>query len=328
VGDTITLKAGAEKISPLAGFQIPQPKVYAGVYPSSGDGFPQLRDAIGELVLNDSSLTVQTERSEALGQGFQCGFLGMLHLEIIQERLKREYKLDLVVTTPSVEYHIKLRSGETVSVATASQWPDPSSVESVRERFAKVDVLTPTDYMGAVFDLMQGREAEMQNQEYLDADRVQLHFLMPLRELVVDLYDQLKSVTAGYGSLSYELADWRPADVVKLSILINHETIEALASIVARSKAEGTGRRMASKLKDVIPRQLFAIPVQAAIGGKVVARETLPAMRKDVTGYLYGGDVTRKRKLLEKQKKGKKRMGKMGSVDIPPEAYLAVLKRD
>ncbi|MDP3996941.1 MAG: translation elongation factor 4 [bacterium] len=327
VGDTIALVKDGGKLTALLGFSIPQPKVFAGIFPERGDDFPILRDAIGELLLSDSSISVVQERSDALGQGFHCGFLGMLHMDIVQERLHREHKLDLVITTPSVAYKIMGRGGKEIEANTPASWPDPSNIESIKERYAAVDVLTPVKYMGAVFEIMQDREAVIKNQHYLEADRVQLTYEMPLRELVVDLYDHLKSVTAGYGSMSYELTEWRDADVVKLAVMVNHETVEALSVIVARSRSEAIGRRMVKKLKEVIPRQLFAIPIQAAIGGNIIARETLPAMRKDVTGYLYGGDVTRKRKLLEKQKKGKKRMGQQGKVKIPTQAYLAVLKR-
>ncbi len=329
VGDTISLTKTRQHVHPLAGFLIPQPKVFAGIYPTSGDAFPDLREAISQLQLNDASLSAQPERSVALGQGFRCGFLGMLHLEIIQERLRREHDLDLVVTTPSVQYRVHTKGGKTLEVQTPTHFPDPSLIESVDEQFADVEIVTPTSYVGAVFDLMQDRESELLKQDHnqMDEQHVVLTYSLPLRELVVDLYDQLKSVTSGYGSLSYELKDWRPTNVAKLSFLINHEPVEALSVIVAGSKAEKVGRRMVEKLKEVIPKQLFAIPIQAAIGGKVIARETIAALRKDVTGYLYGGDYSRKRKLLEKQKKGKKKMAGVGSVDIPPEAYIAVLKR-
>ncbi|MEX1997170.1 MAG: translation elongation factor 4 [Candidatus Andersenbacteria bacterium] len=327
VGDTISLLKTRTAVTPLAGFAIPQPKVFAGVYPVAGDAFPLLREAVLQLQLNDASLSAQQERSHALGQGFRCGFLGMLHLEIIQERLRREYNLDLVVTTPSVQYRIRTTSGSEQEIQTPAQFPDPSSIAAIEEQFARVEIVTPVSYLGAVFELMQDRESELQQQEYIDSDRVILTYTLPLRELVVDLYDQLKSVTSGYGSLHYEVIDWRPTSVVKVSFLINHEPVEALSVIVAASKAEKIGRRMVEKLKEVIPKQLFAIPVQAAIGGKVIARETVTALRKDVTSGLYGGDYSRKRKLLEKQKKGKKKMAGVGTVEIPPAAYIAVLKR-
>lgn len=327
VGDTITLAQHKAKVEQLPGFAIPQPKVFAGMYPVDGGKFGELREALERLQLNDASLAVHAERSRALGQGFRGGFLGMLHLEIIQERLRREFDLDLVVTTPSVRYRLNLRNGSELEVHTADEFPDPSHLESVQEQYCKADIIIPNQYLGAVFELLKQHEGVLLQQEPLGSDRTQLKYELPLRELVVNLYDRLKSATAGFGSLAYELTDWRQADVVKLSILINHEPVEALASIVPRNKAESIGRRAAEKLKDVLPKQLFAIPIQAAIGGTVVARETLSAMRKDVTAKLYGGDVTRKRKLLEKQKKGKKKLASGGSVEIPPEAYIAMLKR-
>ena len=327
VGDTISQPKTKQVVKPLAGFLIPQPKVFAGIYPTGGDEFPQLREAIAQLQLNDASLTAQQERSSALGQGFRCGFLGMLHLEIIQERLRREHDLGLVVTTPSVAYRVHQTDGQVRDVQTPAQFPDASAIASIEEQYARVEIVTPVKYLGAVFEMMQDRESELTKQEHIDADRMILEYVLPLRELVVDLYDQLKSASSGYASLSYELVDWRSCAVVKISFLINHEPVEALSVIVAAAKAEKIGRRMVEKLKEVIPKQLFVIPIQAAIGGKVIARETIAALRKDVTGYLYGGDYSRKRKLLEKQKKGKKKMQGVGSVDIPPEAYIAVLKR-
>lgn len=327
VGDTITLSKHRSSVAALPGFAIPQPKVYAGIYPVTGSDFPVLREAMGKLQLNDASLSARVERSQALGQGFRCGFLGMLHLEIIQERLRREFDLDLVVTTPSVLYHVKQKNGELLEVTTADAFPDPTFIESVEEQFCNTEIIAPVQYLGAIFELMRSHEGQLTTQEYLGTDRVLLKYKMPLRELVVDLYDELKSATSGYGSLSYEITEWRQADVVKLSILLNQEPMEALSVVVPRAKAESVGRRAVEKLKEILPRQLFALPIQAAVGGKVVARETLPAMRKDVTAKLYGGDVTRKKKLLEKQKKGKKKLATKGSVDIPPEAYIAMLKR-
>lgn len=327
VGDTISHLKSRQQVTPLPGFHIPQPKVFAGIYPTGGDDFPRLREAISQLQLNDASLSATQERSTALGQGFRCGFLGMLHLEIIQERLRREHDLDLVVTTPSVEYRVRVKNGTTTAVQTPAQFPDPSAIEAIEEQYATVEIVTPVQYMGAVFEIMQDRESKLLNQEHTDTDRVILEYSLPLRELVVDLYDQLKSVSSGYASLSYELTDWRACEVVKVSFLINQESVESLSVIVAAAKADKIGRRMVEKLKEVIPKQLFAIPIQAAIGGKVIARETISALRKDVTSGLYGGDYSRKRKQLEKQKKGKKKMQGVGSVEIPPEAYIAVLKR-
>ncbi|HSX24978.1 MAG TPA: translation elongation factor 4 [Candidatus Andersenbacteria bacterium] len=327
VGDTMTKTEQKHLVKPLPGYAIPQPKVFAGLYPVDGSQFHVLREAMSKLQLNDASISVHMERSHALGQGFRCGFLGMLHLEIIQERLRREFGLQMVVTTPSVLYHVKLTSGESVDVHTPDAFPDPSHVESTEEQWSSADILLPAKYLGAVFEVMQQHEGNLLGQEYLGTDRMLLKYQLPLRELVVDLYDQLKSVTSGYGSLSYEVLDWRPADVVKLSILLNHEPAEALSVIIPRHKAEAIGRSMVAKLKDLVPQQLFAVPIQAAVGGKFVARETVNALRKDVTAKLYGGDVTRKRKLLDKQKKGKKKLSTTGSIDLPPEAYIQILKR-
>jgi GTP-binding protein LepA len=327
VGDTMTRTEQKQLVKQLPGYAIPQPKVFAGLYPVDGSDFHVLREAMGKLQLNDASISIHMERSHALGQGFRCGFLGMLHLEIIQERLRREFDLDMVVTTPSVLYHVKLTSGEALDVHTPDAFPDPSHVLEVEEQWSSADILLPAEYLGAVFEIMQQHEANLLHQEYLGTDRMVLKYELPLRELVVDLYDQLKSVTSGYGSLSYEMKDWRPSDVVKLAIMLNHEPAEALSVIIPRHKAESVGRRIVEKLKDLVPRQLFAVPIQAAVGGKVVARETVPAMRKDVTAKLYGGDVTRKRKLLDKQKKGKKKLSTTGSINLPPEAYISLLKR-
>lgn len=327
VGDTMTKMDQKHLVKPLPGYAIPQPKVFAGLYPVDGSQFHVLREAMSKLQLNDASISVHMERSHALGQGFRCGFLGMLHLEIIQERLRREFGLDMVVTTPSVLYHVKLTNGESLDVHTPDAFPDPSHVESTEEQWSKADILLPAKYLGAVFEVMQQHEGNLMGQEYLGTDRMLLKYELPLRELVVDLYDQLKSVTSGYGSLSYDVLDWRPADVVKLSILLNHEPAEALSVIIPRHKADAIGRSMVAKLKDLVPQQLFAVPIQAAVGGKFVARETVTAMRKDVTAKLYGGDVTRKRKLLDKQKKGKKKLSTTGSIDLPPEAYIQILKR-
>ncbi len=327
VGDTISLTQHAKTAKPLAGFAIPQPKVFAGIYPRHGEDFPLLRQALDKLRLNDASLTIQQEHSEALGQGFRCGFLGLLHLEIVQERLRREYNQQVIITTPSVLYRVSLTDGTVQDTHTPAAFPDPSAIAKTEEQYTRTEIIVPTTYVGAIFELMRRCEGKLVHQEYLGSSRTVLTFELPLRELVVDLYDQLKSATAGYGSLSYELVDWRDADVVKVSILVNKEPVEALSVIVPRTKVETTARRMVEKLKEVIPRHLFVVPLQAAVGGKIVARETLPALRKDVTGHLYGGDVTRKRKLLEKQKKGKRRLAAQGSVEIPPEAYLAVLKR-
>ncbi|MBI1833727.1 MAG: elongation factor 4 [Candidatus Andersenbacteria bacterium] len=327
VGDTVVLAQEKSKLEALAGFKIPQPKVFAGLYPIDGGKFGDLREALERLQLNDASLTVHIERSRALGQGFRGGFLGMLHLEIIQERLRREFELELIITTPSVLFRVHTTGGKIKEVHTADEFPDPSHIESVEEQFCKTEIIVPNEYLGAVFDMMRSHEGTLLHQETLGTDRAQLKYELPLRELVVNLYDQLKSATAGFGSLSYEAIDWRLADVVKLSIMVNHEEVEALATIIPRHKAQALGRRAVEKMKEVLPQQLFAVPIQAAVGGNVLARETISAMRKDVTAKLYGGDYSRKRKLLEKQKKGKKRMASSSSVDIPPEAYVKMLKR-
>jgi GTP-binding protein LepA len=327
VGDTIVSRDKRNEVEALAGFEVPQPKLFAGLYPAEGDDFPELREAIEKLQLNDSSLQVQAEQSEALGRGFRCGFLGMLHLEIVQERLKREWGVGLVVTTPSVLYKVKLGDGRELEVKTPAEWPDPSSISGVLERYVDTEVIVPVKYMGPVFELFKQNEGELQGQEYLGTKRVMLKYKIPLRELVVDLYDLLKSATAGYGSLSYSMSEWRAADVIKLDILINKEPVEALSVVVRREDAVKVGRIMVARLKKVMPKQQFTLPLQATIGGSVVARETLPALRKDVTSGLYGGDVTRKKKVLAKQKKGKKRLAGSASIKIPPHVYIDVLKR-
>ena len=327
VGDTIVLNDKRREVKALSGFEVPQPKLFAGLYPAEGDRFPELREAIEKLQLNDASLQVQAEQSEALGRGFRCGFLGMLHLEIVQERLKREWGVGLVVTTPSVLYKVKMSDGREVKVKTPAEWPDPSRVEGVLERYVNTEVIVPVKYVGSVFELFKQNEGELGVQEYLGTERVLLKYKIPLRELVVDLYDLLKSATAGYGSLSYSMGEWRSADVIKLGILINKEPVEALSVIVRREDAVRVGRKMVGRLKKVMPKQQFTVPLQAAVGGDIVARETLPALRKDVTAGLYGGDVTRKKKVLAKQKKGKKRMAGSVSIRIPANVYIDVLKR-
>ncbi|MBI4022482.1 MAG: elongation factor 4 [Candidatus Andersenbacteria bacterium] len=327
VGDTITTARAAGEVTALPGFAMPQPRVFAGIFPVQGDHYPKLREALAELQLSDASLMVQPEQNDALGQGFRCGFLGILHLDIVQERLRREWEIELVVTVPSVRYRVKLTRGELREVHTPAEWPDPAQIEAVEEQLVGAEVLAPAEHIGNVFTVMKRHEAALLSQEMIGEGKLLLRFSLPLRELVVDLHDALKSATAGYASLGYELTDWQAADVVKLSVLINREPAEALAQIVPRGGAAAAGRRLVERLKEALPRQMFAVPLQAAVGGTIVARETLPAMRKDVTGHLYGGDVTRKRKLLEKQKKGKKRLAQSGSVRIPPATYLAILKR-
>lgn len=325
VGDTITT-AGA-KTSPLPGYKQIKPMVYASIFPTSGDDYPLLRDAIDKLKLNDAALEFEPESIPALGFGFRTGFLGLLHMDIVQERLTREYGLDLVLTAPSVEYKINLKNGESKIIHTPAELPDPSLFESMEEPWVDIEILVPQKYIGGILDLITGRRGIYKNMEYLSNDRVLITAEMPLANIIIDFYDKLKSVSSGYASLNYELSDYRRGDLVKLDILVAGEKVDALSMIVHKDIVEPEGRALAEKLKTLIPRQQFEIAIQAAIGGKVIARETIPAVRKDVTKGLYGGDVTRKMKHLEKQKKGKKRLKRIGSVDIPQEAFLAILKK-
>jgi len=329
VGDTIIHFSDRDEKQKLIlpGYKVPQPKVFAGIYPRSGDQFRFLKEALAKYRLNDASLQYEQESSNALGQGFRCGFLGLLHLSIVQERLKREYNIDLTITVPSVAYRVKLKSGETNIVRTPAEFPDPSFIEQTEEQWVLVEIIARAVDVGGILPLISSHGGIHRNTEYLSTERILVTAEMPLREVVVDLHDSLKSASAGYASLSYDFLNWRPTDLVKLSILVAGESVEPLAIIVPRVHALREGRRVVERLKTAIPKHLFAIPIQAAIGGKVIARETISALRKDVTGYLYGGDVTRKKKLLEKQKKGKKKMAKIGNVNIPPEAYLAALGR-
>lgn len=328
VGDTITSSANPAE-EPLPGYRIVKPMVFAGVFPKEGNEFERLREGMERLKLNDASLTYEPEHSPALGYGFRCGLLGMLHLEIVKERLHRESKLELVVTVPSVAYKVNKTGGAGFFIKSPLELPDPSHIDSIEEPWAKVDIVTPTEYVGNVMQLVQDRRGTYKDTEYLSGKQAILHYEMPLAMVIVDFYDKLKSVTAGYASLNYELIDFRPADVVKLDILVAEEPVDAFASLVYRDEAERVGRRIVSTLKESIPKQWFVVKLQAAIGGKIVASERLSAMSKDVTAKLYGGDVTRKNKLLDKQKKGKAKMAQMGrgSVDIPTDAYLNVLKR-
>jgi len=331
VGDTIW-KAGdsgkeMEKAEPLEGYTIVKPFVFAGVFCTDNDDYPMLRDALDKLKLNDSSLSFEPENSTALGHGFRCGFLGLLHMEIVQERLEREYNLDLVVTTPSVSYVIVLNKGDEKLISSPAEMPDPSYVEAIKEPWVKVEILTPTDYMGSIMTLCSDKRGISKNMEYLDKKRVVMHFEIPLASIVVDFYDRLKSISSGYASMSYEHLDYREGALVKLDILVAGDKVDALSAIVHKTEAHYIGRDLVKRLKEIIPRAQFVIPIQAAIGGKIIARESISAFRKDVTGYLYGGDVSRKRKLLEKQKKGKKRMKMMGKVKLPQEAFLALLNR-
>lgn len=326
VGDTITTIQQPAK-SPLAGYKQVRPMVYASIFPVSGDDYPLLRDAMEKLKLNDAALTFEPENIPSIGFGFRTGFLGLLHMDIVQERLSREYNLDLVLTAPSVVYEIEKTNEEVQTIYNPAGWPDVSVIREVREPWAAVAILTPATYIGSIMDIVTRRRGISLGMEYVGQDRVEMRFEMPLATIITDFYDKLKSVSSGYASLNYDIIEMRPGNLVKLDVLVAGESVEALAAIVHRSTAEGDGRALVSKLKELIPKQQFEIALQAAIGSKIIARETISALRKDVTGYLYGGDVTRKMKLLEKQKKGKKRMKKVGKVDIPQEAFLAVLKK-
>jgi len=328
VGDTVTV-ATRPAADPLPGYQEAKSLVFAGLYPVSGEDYPLLRDALEKLHLNDASFTYEPESSVALGFGFRCGFLGLLHMEIVQERLEREFDLDLIASAPSVEYRVHVTSGRgVIAVDNPARFPDPGDIERIEEPWVNLSIVSPDRYIGALMDLATQRRGTFVNMEYLDPQRVLMHFELPLAELIVDFYDQLKSRTQGYASMDYEEAGYRAANLVKLDVLVAGEPVDALSLIVHRDRAQATGRALAEKLKELIPRQMFEVPVQAAIGGHVVARETVRAMRKNVLAKCYGGDITRKRKLLEKQKEGKQRMKRVGSVEIPQEAFLAILRMD
>lgn len=327
VGDTVTLVENPAK-EPLAGYRSVNPMVFSGVYPADGAKYGDLRDALERLRLNDASLTFEPESSAALGFGFRCGFLGLLHMDIIQERLEREYNLDLVTTAPSVVYQIEKIGGETVLIDNPSNYPDPAEIAQAYEPIVEAHVFSPSEYVGNIMELCQERRGTFKDMKYLDETRVDLHYELPLNEIVYDFFDALKSRTKGYASYDYELIGFRPSKLVKLDIMLNGETVDALSFIVHTDKAYPRARRIAEKLKEHIPRQLFEVPIQAAIGGKIIARETVKAMRKDVLAKCYGGDITRKKKLLEKQKEGKKRMRQLGTVEVPQEAFMAVLKLD
>ena len=327
VGDTITSVANPAS-QPLPGYRPVQPMVYSGVYPADGAKYQDLRDALEKLKLNDASFVYEPESSIALGFGFRCGFLGLLHMEIIQERLEREYNLDLITTAPNVVYRVTKLTGETIMVDNPLDYPDPMEIQLAEEPFVKVNLMAPQEYVGNIMDLATNRRGEFKDMVYLDANRVELHYDMPLNEIIYDFFDALKSRTRGYGSLDYELIGYRPSKLVKLDILLNGDIVDALSFILFAENAYPRARKICEKLKENIPRAQFEIPVQAAIGGKIIARETIKAVRKDVLAKCYGGDITRKKKLLEKQKEGKKRMRTFGTVSVPSEAFMAVLKLD
>ena len=327
VGDTVTLAENGAK-EPLPGYKKVNPMVFSGIYPADGAKYPDLRDALEKLQLNDAALTFEPETSLALGFGFRCGFLGLLHMEIIQERLEREYNLDLVTTAPSVIYKITKTDGEVINIDNPTNLPNPSEIEFMEEPIVEASIMVPTDYIGNIMELCQERRGFYKDMQYIDDTRVTLNYDLPLNEIIYDFFDALKSRTKGYASFDYELKGYEKSDLVKLDILLNGDVVDALSFIVHSSKAYTRGRKIAEKLKESIPRQLFEVPIQAAIGNKIIARETVKAMRKDVLAKCYGGDITRKKKLLEKQKEGKKRMRQVGTVEVPQEAFMSVLKLD
>ncbi|WP_457792193.1 translation elongation factor 4 [Anaeromassilibacillus sp. SJQ-5] len=327
VGDTVT-RADRPAAQPLPGYRKANPMVFCGIYPADGAHYQDLREALARLQLNDASLTFEPETSAALGFGFRCGFLGLLHMEIVQERLEREYDLDLITTAPSVIYRITLTDGTEMLIDNPTNYPEPGAVAMAEEPIADAHILAPTDYVGNIMELCQERRGVFRDMKYLDPTRVDIHYELPLNEIVYDFFDALKSRTKGYASFDYELKGYAQSELVKLDILLNGEIVDALSFIVFAESAYARGRKLCERLKDNIPRQLFEVPIQAAIGGKIIARETVRAMRKDVLAKCYGGDITRKKKLLEKQKEGKKRMRQLGSVEVPQEAFMAVLKLD
>ena len=327
VGDTVTDADNPAK-EPLAGYRTVNPMVYCGIYPADGAKYGDLREALEKLQLNDASLSFEAETSVALGFGFRCGFLGLLHMEIIQERLEREFNLDLVTTAPSVVYKVHKTTGEEIFVSNPTNLPAPAEIDYMEEPFVNAHIFVPQEYVGAIMELCQDRRGVYKGMTYLDSERADLHYELPLNEIIYDFFDAIKSRSRGYASFDYEMSEYLKSDLVKLDILLNGDVVDALSFIVHSSKSYARGRRIAEKLKETIPRQLFEVPIQAAIGGKVIARETVKAMRKDVLAKCYGGDITRKKKLLEKQKEGKKRMRQVGSVELPQEAFMSVLKLD
>jgi GTP-binding protein LepA len=324
VGDTVTTVHGGAA-DPLPGYKIVKPMVFSGLYPSNSDDFAELRDSLEKLQMNDSSLSFEAETSTALGFGFRCGFLGLLHMEIIQERLEREYNQNLITTVPNVEYHVIKTNGDMVLVDNPAEMPNAANIDRVEEPYIKAQIITPTEYIGNIMKLCMERRGIYKTTEYLDPTRADISYEFPLSEIIFDFYDKLKSLTRGYASLDYEVLDYRASDLVKLDILLNGDPVDALSTIVFREKSFGMGQKLCSKLKELIPRQMFDVAIQAAIGSKVIARTNVAAMRKNVIAKCYGGDISRKRKLLEKQKEGKKRMKQVGKVELPQEAFLAVL---
>ncbi len=324
-GETIT-ESARPATRALEGYQDPKPMIFCGIYPIDGDDLPDLRDALDKLKLNDASITYEPESSHALGFGFRCGFLGLLHMEIVRERLEREFNLDIIATAPSVVYRAFLSDGTEMRVDNPVELPDPSRLDHIDEPMLSISILTPSEFLGTVMDLCQSRRAEMVKMDYLSTERVELRYRIPLAEVVIDFFDALKSRTKGYASLDYEPAEYVTSNLVRVDLLINHEPVDAFSTIVHRSNADLYGRKMAERLKELIPRQMFDVPIQAAIGGRVIARETVKARRKDVLAKCYGGDISRKRKLLEKQKEGKKRMKNLGRVEVPQEAFVAALR--
>ena len=326
VGDTVT--TAAAQVEPLPGYEKVKPMVFAGIYPTNNDDYAALRDALEKLQLNDASLVYEPETSQALNFGFRVGFLGLFHMEIVQERLEREYDLDILATAPSVEYQVVLHTGETLTIDSPAQLPEESLIREIREPWMKIQIYTPQEYIGPIMDLVIKKRGEYVTTEYLDPTRVILHYRIPLSEVIVDFFDRLKSITRGYASLDYQFDEYRAGDLVKLDILVNNEPVDALALIVHRDDAYYKGQRLVSKLKELIPRQLFVVPIQAAAGKRIISRANVSALRKDVLAKCYGGDITRKKKLLEKQKKGKKRMKMIGAVEVPQEAFMALLRLD